>query len=154
MPDSKSSNSKTVIAEKLGVVLATSYMLQLKTQNFHWNVAGPNFRSVHLLFETQYKELAEAVDLMAERIRALEAVTPGSFAEFTKLSKIKEAPAKPPGEKAMIGTLSEDNEALSKMCTELGGFADDADDRATGDIMNGRIKAHDKAAWMLRSHLH
>jgi len=154
MSESKTSNSKAVVAEKLGVVLASSYMLQLKTQNFHWNVTGPNFRSVHLLFETQYKELAEAVDLVAERIRALEATTPGSFAEFSKLSKLKEAPAKPPSEKAMISALAEDNEVLSKMCTEIGSFADDADDRATGDIMNGRIEAHDKAAWMLRSHLH
>jgi starvation-inducible DNA-binding protein len=154
MTETKPSNSKTAVAEKLGVVLASSYMLQLKTQNFHWNVTGPNFHALHLLFETQYNELAAAVDLIAERIRALDCVAPGSFADFTKLSKIKEAPAKPPGEKVMIGTLAEDNEVLSKMCLELGSFADDADDRATGDIMNGRVEAHDKAAWMLRAHLH
>lgn len=153
MADSKSSNSKKVIAEKLGTVLASSYMLQLKTQNFHWNVTGPTFHQLHLLFETQYTELGAAVDDIAERIRALEAVTPGSFSEFTKLSKIEEAPAKPPLDKKMIAALAEDNETLSKLCTEVGSFADDAGDTATGDLMNGRIAAHDKAAWMLRSHL-
>jgi starvation-inducible DNA-binding protein len=153
MAEAKPSNSKTVTAEKLAVVLASTYTLQLKTQNFHWNVTGPNFRSLHLLFETQYNELAAAVDLIAERMRALEAQSPGSFAEFSKLSKIKEAPAKPPADKMMIGTLAEDNETLSKMCVELGEFADDSEDRGTGEIMNGRITAHDKAAWMLRSHL-
>jgi starvation-inducible DNA-binding protein len=154
MAEPKTSNTKAVIAERLSVALASTYMLQLKTQNFHWNVTGPNFRSIHLLFETQYKELAEAVDLLAERIRALDEVSPGSFAEFTKLSKIKEAPAKPPAEKAMLGALAEDNETISKMCVELGAFADDAEDRGTGEILNGRVTAHDKAAWMLRAHLH
>ena len=82
MAEAKPSNSKTVTAEKLAVVLASTYTLQLKTQNFHWNVTGPNFRSLHLLFETQYNELAAAVDLIAERMRALEAQSPGSCPEF------------------------------------------------------------------------
>jgi starvation-inducible DNA-binding protein len=154
MTEAKTSNTKAVIAERLSVALASTYMLQLKTQNFHWNVTGPNFHSIHLLFETQYNELADAVDLLAERIRALDVVSPGSFAEFSKLSKIKEAPAKPPAEKAMLGALAEDNETLSKMCLVLGAFADDSEDRGTGDIMNARVAAHDKAAWMLRAHLH
>jgi starvation-inducible DNA-binding protein len=153
MAEAKSSNSKTVIAEKLGTVLASSYMLQLKTQNFHWNVTGPNFGALHVLFENQYNEIFAAVDEVAERIRALDAVTPGSFAEFAKLSEIKEAPTKPPGDKAMIKALADDNETLSKLCTDVGSFADDAGDTATGDLMNGRIAAHDKAAWMLRAHL-
>lgn len=153
MAQEKKSNSKAVVAEKLGVVLASTYALQLKTQNFHWNVTGPNFGSLHLLFEKQYNELADAVDLVAERIRALDVFSPGTFTEFGKLSKIKEAPSKPPSDKIMIGTLAEDNETISKLCNEIGNFADDADDRATGDMMNGRAEAHDKAAWMLRAHL-
>ncbi|MFN0218140.1 MAG: Dps family protein [Hyphomicrobium sp.] len=154
MAEDKTSNSKAVIAEKLGVVLASTSMLQLKTQNFHWNVTGPNFGALHELFDKQYNELFAAVDEIAERIRALNAVTPGSFAAFAELSEIKEAPAKPPADKSMIKTLADDNEALSKLCNDVGSFADDADDRATGDMMNARIEAHDKAAWMLRAHLH
>ncbi len=150
---SKGSNSKAVIADKLGVVLASTYTLQLKTQNFHWNVTGPTFGTLHELFDKQYNEIFLAVDDVAERIRALGEVTPGSFAHFAKLSEIKEAPVKPPADKVMISTLADDNEKLSKLCTEVGSFADDAGDTATGDLMNGRIKAHDKAAWMLRSHL-
>ncbi len=153
MADEKHSNSKIVIAEKLGHVLASSYVLQLKTQNFHWNVTGPNFGPLHTLFEGQYTEISAAVDEIAERIRALDAVTPGSFAEFSKLTQIKEAPAKPPADKIMIKALADDNETLSKLCTDVGAFADDAGDTATGDLMNGRIAAHDKAAWMLRAHL-
>lgn len=149
----KGSNSKAVIADKLGVVLASTYTLQLKTQNFHWNVTGPNFGTLHELFDKQYNEIFVAVDEVAERIRALGSITPGSFAHFAKLSEIKEAPAKPPGEKAMISALADDNETLSKLCTEVGSFADDAGDTATGDLMNNRIAAHDKAAWMLRAHL-
>lgn len=146
-------NSKTVIADKLGAALGSTAMLQLKTQNFHWNVTGQNFGALHELFEHQYNELFAAVDEIAERIRALGAVSPGSFAKFTELSEIDEAPAKPPSDKAMIKALAEDNETLSKLCTGIGSFADDAGDTATGDLMNGRIKAHDKAAWMLRAHL-
>ncbi|MBX9684163.1 MAG: DNA starvation/stationary phase protection protein [Hyphomicrobium sp.] len=153
MADDKGSNSKAIIAEKLGTVLGTSYMLQVKTQNFHWNVTGPNFGQLHILFETQYSEIQAAVDEIAERIRALEAVSPGSFADFGKLSEIKDAPSKPPADKVMIKMLADDNAALSKLCTDVGTFADDAGDTATGDLMNGRIAAHDKAAWMLRAHL-
>jgi starvation-inducible DNA-binding protein len=149
----ESSNSKVVIAERLGAVLASTSALQLKTQNFHWNVTGQNFGALHELFEKQYNELFAAVDEVAERIRALGAVAPGSFAQFSELSEIKEAPAKPPADKTMIKVLADDNETLSKLCTEVGSFADDAGDTATGDLMNGRIHAHDKAAWMLRAHL-
>ena len=154
MADSKSStNSQTVIAEKLGVVLASTNTLQLKTQNFHWNVTSPHFGALHKLFDDQYNELFAAVDQVAERIRALGAFSPGSYAEFSKLSEIKDAPSKPPADMVMIKTLADDNEKMSKLCNDVGSFADDADDRATGDMMNGRIEAHDKAAWMLRAHL-
>lgn len=149
----KKSNSKTVIAEKLGTVLASSYALRLKTQNFHWNVVGPEFRSLHLLFEGQYTELGDAVDEIAERIRALETVSPGSFRRFAELSKIADAPDNPPKATEMIAALVKDNETLSKLCREVGAFADESGDTGTGDIMNGRQLAHDKAAWMLRAHL-
>lgn len=154
MATEKQSNSKAVTAEKLGVVLASTHVLQLKTQNFHWNVTGPNFGALHQLFDTQYNELFAAIDEVAERIRALGPMSPGSYAEFSKLAKVDDAPNKPPADKAMIKTLAEDNETLSKLCTEVGSFADDAGDTATGDLMNSRITAHDKAAWMLRAHLH
>lgn len=154
MPDkTKHSNAKAAIAGKLGVVLATSYTLQLKTQNFHWNVTGPSFGPLHELFGAQYTEIATAIDEIAERIRALGETTPGSFAQFGKLSEVADAPATPPGHEAMVAALAKDHETLSKICRETGSFADDAGDTATGDLMNGRITAHDKAAWMLRAHL-
>lgn len=149
----KSSNSKVAVAEKLGVVLASSYTLQLKTQNFHWNVTGPTFGPLHELFGAQYTEVAAAIDEIAERIRALGETTPGSFAEFGRLSEVEDAPASPPDHMAMISALAKDHETLSRVCRETGSFADDAGDTATGDLMNGRMTAHDKAAWMLRSHL-
>ncbi|PPD30126.1 MAG: DNA starvation/stationary phase protection protein [Hyphomicrobium sp.] len=149
----KGSNATTAIAGKLGVVLASAYVLQLKTQNFHWNVTGPSFGPLHELFGAQYTEMAAAIDEIAERIRALGETTPGSFAQFGKLSIVADAPAAPPGYEAMIAALAKDHETLSRVCRETGSFADDAADPATGDLMNGRIAAHDKAAWMLRSHL-
>ena len=149
----KSSNSRSAVAAKLGVVLASSYTLMLKTQNFHWNVTGPNFTSLHELFGKQYEEIFAANDEIAERIRALDEISPGSLAAFAKLSTIKDAPTEPPGYKQMIAELLKDNETLSALASELRAFADDAGDTATGDLMNGRIDAHDKAAWMLRAHL-
>ena len=149
----KTSNSKAAVAEKLGTVLASTYALRIKTQNFHWNVTGPHFIGLHELFEKQYTEQAGAIDEIAERIRALGAVTPGSFTAFSDMSQIDEPPAKPPRDVEMIETLAEDHATLSKLCTDLSVFADDAEDPATADLMNGRIEAHDKAAWMLRSHL-
>ena len=151
MPTSPRANSGA-IAERLGAVLASTYTLYLKTQNFHWNVEGPRFISLHELFETQYTELAASVDDIAERMRALGSKAPGSFAEFGKLTKIDDAPTTPPSEQKMIDQLVADNETLSKLCSDLRALADDLGDTGTGDILNGRIRAHDKAAWMLRAH--
>lgn len=153
MSTKKKNNTKTETAEKLGVVLASSYVLQLKLQNFHWNVTGPNFGPLHELFGAQYTEVSTAIDEIAERIRALDEISPGSFAQFGKLSEVADAPPSPPNHNEMIRILAEDHETLSKVCSDTGSFADDNDDTATGDLMNGRIMAHDKAAWMLRSHL-
>jgi starvation-inducible DNA-binding protein len=146
-------NTNAEVAERLGTVLASTYALRIKTQNFHWNITGPNFIGLHLLLETHYKELDEAIDLVAERMRALGAVAPGGLAAFDELSEIEDAPAQPPPEKVMLETLVTDHVTVSELCTDLSTFADDAEDHATADLMNGRIEAHDKAAWMLRSHL-
>ena len=153
MANKANSNSRSAIAGKLGVVLASSFTLMLKSQNFHWNVTGPTFGPLHELFGKQYDELFAALDELAERIRALDEVAPGSFAAYGKLSTIKDAPNTPPGHKAMIAELEKDHETMSALCSALREFADDAGDTATGDLMNGRIEVHDKAAWMLRAHL-
>lgn len=151
--DKNASNSRAAVADKLKVVLASSYTLMLKTQNYHWNVTGPTFTSLHELFGKQYEEIFAANDEIAERIRALGEFSPGSLAAFAKLTTVKDAPSSPPAYAQMIADLLKDNEAMSKLASELRAFADDAGDTATGDLMNGRIDAHDKAAWMLRSHL-
>ena len=153
-PDDMSNrHSKSEIAERLGTVLASTYALRIKTQNFHWNITGPNFIGLHLLLETHYKELDDAIDVVAERMRALGAIAPGGLTAFDDLSEIEDAPAQPPTEKVMLETLMNDHVTVSELCTDLSTFADDAEDHATADLMNGRIEAHDKAAWMLRSHL-
>ncbi len=151
--ETKKSNSRTIVVEKLGTVLASTYALRIKTQNFHWNVTGPNFIALHELFEAQYVEQAAAIDTIAERIRALGAVSPGSFATFAELSVLEDAPAKPPADKAMIEILASDHAALSKLCRDVSSTAEEAEDMATADLMNGRTAAHDKAAWMLSAHL-
>jgi starvation-inducible DNA-binding protein len=144
--------SKTM-AEMLGRVLANTYTLYLKTHNYHWNVTGPQFASLHTLFETQYTELAAAVDTVAERIRSLGHVAPGSYAAFGKLSEIKEAPESPPEAMQMIRELAADNEALIKLAEKANDVADESNDVASGDMMIERMQVHSKAAWMLRAHL-
>jgi starvation-inducible DNA-binding protein len=144
--------SKTM-AETLARVLANTYTLYLKTHNYHWNVTGPQFASLHTLFETQYTELAAAVDTIAERIRALGHVAPGSYAAFGKLSEIKEAPESPPEAMQMVRELAADNEALVKLAEKANEVADENDDVASGDMMIERMQVHAKSAWMLRAHL-
>lgn len=144
--------SKTM-AETLGRVLANTYTLYLKTHNYHWNVTGPQFASLHTLFETQYTELAAAVDTIAERIRALGQVAPGSYAAFGKLSEIKEAPDAPPEAMQMIRELASDNETLVRLAENANEVADESNDVASGDMMIERMQVHAKAAWMLRAHL-
>jgi starvation-inducible DNA-binding protein len=144
--------SKTM-AETLARVLANTYTLYLKTHNYHWNVTGPQFASLHTLFETQYTELAAAVDTIAERIRALGHIAPGSYAAFGKLSEIKEAPEAPPEAMQMVRELAADNEALVKLAEKANEVADENNDVASGDMMIERMQVHAKAAWMLRAHL-
>jgi starvation-inducible DNA-binding protein len=140
------------IAEGLSHLLADSYTLFLKTHNYHWNVTGPMFQSLHLLFEAQYTELFAAVDLIAERIRALGFPAPGSYAQFSKLTSLKEATGIPRA-KDMIRELADDNESLARTARALFPSAERGHDEATVDLLTGRLDVHEKAAWMLKSHL-
>lgn len=145
-------NHSHKIADELAHFLADSYSLYIKTQNYHWNVTGAHFASYHLLFEGQYQDLANAVDLIAERIRALGCHAPASFTEFQKLSSLKEASGKPSAED-MIKNLLHDHETIAHHAHLIFAKAEKAGDQATMDLLTQRIQAHDKAAWMLRSTL-
>ena len=138
------------IAAGLSRVLADTYTLYLKTHNFHWNVTGPMFQTLHLMFETQYNELALAVDLVAERIRALGVTAPGTYRQFSELSAIKEDDGVPKAED-MIRLLVEGHETVAR--TARGAFqaADGASDQPTCDLLTQRMQVHEKTAWMLRS---
>jgi starvation-inducible DNA-binding protein len=136
----------------LAKLLADSYLLGLKTQNYHWNVTGMSFGSLHALFETQYNDIAAAVDELAERIRALGEKAPGSFAAFSKLSSIKEETGNP-GAEQMIKKLVADHETLAETCEAVIEAADEIDDEGTEDMAIARLKFHQKAVWMLKAHL-
>lgn len=138
------------IAKGLCHLLADSYTLYLKTHNFHWNVTGPMFNTLHLMFEAQYNELALAVDLIAERIRALGFPAPGSYREFLKLSTIPEATGSPTAEE-MIRQLVEGQESIVRTARSIFPVVDDAHDEPTADLLTQRMQVHEKTAWMLRS---
>lgn len=141
---------RTAIAEGLGKLLADSYTLYLKTHNFHWNVTGPMFQTLHLMFETQYNELALAVDQIAERIRALGCPAPGTYSEFVRLSSIPETTGVPKATD-MIRLLVEAQEAVVRTARAIYPLAEKAADEATADLLTQRIQLHEKTAWMLRS---
>jgi starvation-inducible DNA-binding protein len=141
---------RKAIAEGLSKMLADTYTLYLKTHNFHWNVTGPMFQTLHLMFEQQYNELALAVDLVAERIRALGHPAPGSYAQFSKLSSIAEATGVPKAED-MICQLVEGQEALVRTARKVFVTAEKASDQVTIDLLTQRMQVHEKTAWMLRS---
>jgi starvation-inducible DNA-binding protein len=138
------------IAQGLSHLLADTYTLYLKTHNFHWNVTGPMFQTLHLMFETQYNELALAVDLIAERIRALGFPAPATYREFAELSSIKEEMNKPAAE-TMIQLLVEGQEAVIRTARGIFPAADRAHDEPTADLLTQRMQTHEKTAWMLRS---
>src|SRR5690625_1558843 len=138
------------IADGLARLLADSYTLYLKTHNFHWNVTGPMFSTLHDLFEEQYTELAEAVDEIAERIRALGFPAPGSYREFGKLSSIEEAEGVPDAED-MIKQLVEGQEAVVRTARRVLPIAGEVNDEPTVDLVTQRMQIHEKNAWMLRS---
>lgn len=142
----------SAVVEKMNVLLASSYTLYLKTHNFHWNVTGPMFTTLHTLFETQYTELALAVDELAERIRTLGAPAPGTYKAFAALSLIKEEEGVPKAED-MIKQLVEDQGKIAKIASDVIEAADSIADQATADLATRRIDIHQKNAWMLRSHL-
>lgn len=138
------------IADGLSQCLAESYILYLKTQNFHWNVTGRMFHSLHKLFEEQYQDLAMAVDTIAERIRALGFFAPASFAQFIKLSSIDEEEQVPPAED-MIQLLFDGNSAVIRTAQQVMELSERMHDGPTVDLMNQRMQQHQKNAWMLRS---
>ncbi|MEM9533410.1 MAG: Dps family protein [Pseudomonadota bacterium] len=138
------------IADGLSRLLADSYTLYLKTHNFHWNVTGPMFATLHTLFEQHYTELATAVDEIAERIRALGVAAPGSYKQFAELSSIEEETSVPSAE-AMIQQLVEGQEAVVRTARSIFPLADDANDEPTADLLTQRMNIHEKNAWMLRS---
>ncbi|MDQ7020090.1 MAG: Dps family protein [Robiginitomaculum sp.] len=143
---------RTAIANGLAGLLADTYTLYLKTHNFHWNVKGPMFNSLHLMFETQYAELALAVDEIAERIRALGLPAPGSYREFASLTKLSEAKG---GENAMqmVAALAADHEAVSARARSIFDVVEKANDQPSADLLTRRMDIHEKTAWMLRSTL-
>lgn len=138
------------IGEGVSRLLADSYTLYLKTHNYHWNVTGPMFQTLHLMFEGQYTELALAVDLIAERIRSLGVYAPGSYAAFAKLSTIKEEEGVPAATD-MVRDLVKGHEAVVKTARKIIPLADKGNDEATLDLITQRIQLHEKTAWMLRS---
>ncbi len=141
---------REAIAQGLSHQLADTYTLYLKTHNFHWNVKGPMFQTLHLMFETQYNELALAVDLIAERIRALGEPAPGSYSDYARLSSIKEAKGVPAATK-MIAELVAGQEAVARTARKVFPLADKANDEPTADLLTQRLQVHEKTAWMLRS---
>jgi starvation-inducible DNA-binding protein len=147
-----SEEERKAVAGHLGRLLAETYTLYLKTHNFHWNVVGPRFRELHLMFEEEYNELWQAADLVAERIRALGEVAPGTYREFSRLSSIPEPDGVPPAE-SMIEELLRGHETVTRTAREGLVAAEAAGDQVTMDLLTERMQVHEKTAWMLRSML-
>jgi starvation-inducible DNA-binding protein len=144
---------RKAIAEGLSRLLADTYTLYLKTHNFHWNVEGPMFNTLHLMFEQQYTELAAAVDLIAERIRALGFPAPGSYTAFARLATVKEAADATPDAAEMIRLLAKDQEQVAKTARQVFPTVEKAGDEPSADLLTQRMQIHEKTAWMLRSML-
>ena len=143
-------NERAAIAGGLSRLLADTYTLYLKTHNFHWNVTGPMFQSLHLMFEQQYNELALAVDLIAERIRALGFPAPANYRQFAQLTSIPETDGVPPAEE-MIRQLLAGQEAVIRTARTILPVVEKASDQPTLDLLTQRMQTHEKTAWMLRS---
>jgi len=144
--------NRKAIAEGLGRLLADSYTLYLKTHNFHWNVTGPMFNTLHAMFEQQYTELATAVDEIAERIRALGEPAPGSYADFGTLTSIDEAEGVPNATE-MLRQLVTGQETVVRTARDIFPLVDEVNDEPTADLLTQRMSIHEKNAWMLRSML-
>ena len=145
-----SENNRIKIAEGLKRLLADSYTLYLQTHNFHWNVTGPQFRELHLMFEEHYTELAIAVDDIAERIRTLDVIAPGTYKEFARLSSINEVEGVPSSED-MVDLLTKGHEQVVRTSREVLKLAQEADDESTTALVSDRMRIHEKTSWMLRA---
>jgi starvation-inducible DNA-binding protein len=146
-----SADDRSAIAGGLSRLLADTYTLYLTTHNFHWNVTGPMFNTLHMMFMTQYTELWSAVDPVAERIRSLGHTAPGSYAQFGSLASIPDAPASPPKAFDMVRILVTGHEAVARTAREILPLADKAGDEPTADLLTQRLTVHEQTAWMLRS---
>jgi starvation-inducible DNA-binding protein len=142
---------RAAIAKGLSQLLADTYTLYLTTHNFHWNVTGPMFTSLHTMFMTQYTELWNAVDPVAERIRSLGHAAPGSYAQFGKLSSVPDVPATPPKALEMVRILVQGHEAVARTARQLFPMVEKAGDEPTADLLTQRLTVHEQTAWMLRS---
>lgn len=146
-----SDKARATISEGLNRVLADTFTLYLNTHNFHWNVTGPMFNSLHAMFMAQYTELWNAVDPIAERIRSLGHVAPGSYAQFGELSSVPDAPTQPPKAMEMVRILVEGHEAVARTARGLFPVVEKAGDEPTADLLTQRLTVHEQTAWMLRS---
>ena len=146
-----SDKDRGAIAGGLARLLADTYTLYLTTHNFHWNVTGPMFNTLHTMFMTQYTELWNAVDPIAERIRALGHPAPGSYAQFGALASVPDVPGQPPKAMQMVKILVEGHEAVARTARSIFPLADAASDEPTADLLTQRLDIHEKTAWMLRS---
>ena len=144
---------RSAIVQGLSHLLADTYTLYLTTHNFHWNVTGPMFNSLHNMFMLQYTELWNAVDPVAERIRSLGHTAPGSYAQFGQLTSLADAPATPPKALEMIAILAQGHEAVARTARNLYPAVEKAHDEPTADLLTQRIGVHEQAAWMLRAML-
>lgn len=142
---------RAAIAQGLSRLLADTTTLYLTTHNFHWNVTGPMFNTLHTMFEGQYTELWNAIDPIAERIRSLGHFAPGSYAEFAALTTLDDAPQQPPAALEMVRILVKGHEAVARTARELFPLADKASDEPTADLLTQRLAVHEQTAWMLRS---
>ena len=146
-----SDKDRAQIAAGLSKLLVDTYTLYLSTHNFHWNVTGPMFNTLHQMFMLQYTELWNAVDPIAERIRALGHFAPGSYAQMSKLTTVADAPAVPPKAMAMVKILVDGHEAVARTARSLFPLVDKASDEPTADLLTQRLTIHEQTAWMLRS---
>ena len=142
---------RAAIAKGLSHLLADTYTLYLTTHNFHWNVTGPMFNTLHQMFMVQYTELWAAVDPVAERIRSLGHAAPGSYAQFSKLASVPDAPSNPPKALEMVRILVQGHEAVARTARGLFATADKASDEPTADLLTQRLTVHEQTAWMLRA---
>jgi starvation-inducible DNA-binding protein len=142
---------RAIIVEGLSRLLADTYTLYLTTHNFHWNVTGPMFNTLHAMFMVQYTELWNAVDPLAERIRSLGHAAPGSYAQFGQLASVPDAPQSPPKALAMVRILVDGHEAVARTARSVFPLAEKAGDEPTADLLTQRLAVHEQSAWMLRS---